>query len=65
MFGRFHTYQLDTLAGAALLGISTAVFGLGQCMVVRRHVSLNPAIGVHSLNNFAVALLTLVVLTHA
>jgi uncharacterized protein len=65
MFGLFHTYQLDTLAGAALLGISTALFGLGQCMLVRRHVRLNAAIGVHSLNNFTVALLTLVVLTHS
>jgi membrane protease YdiL (CAAX protease family) len=64
MFGLFHTYQLDTLAGAALLGISTAVFGLGQCMLVRRHVRLNTAIGVHMLNNFVVALLTLGVLTH-
>jgi uncharacterized protein len=65
MFGLFHTYQLDTLAGAALLGVSTAVFGLGQCLLVRRHVGLNTAIGVHSLNNFVVALLTLVVLTHS
>lgn len=65
MFGLFHTYELDTLAGAALLGVSTAVFGLGQCLLVRRHVRLNAAIGVHSLSNFVVALLTLVVLTHS
>jgi membrane protease YdiL (CAAX protease family) len=54
MFGLFHTYRLDTLAGAALLGISTAVFGLGRCLLVRRHVRLNAAIGVRSLNNFVV-----------
>jgi membrane protease YdiL (CAAX protease family) len=65
MFGLFHTYQLDTLAGAALLGVSTAQFGLGQCILVRGHVGLNPAIGVHSPSNFTVALLTLVVLTHS
>lgn len=65
MFGLFHTYELDTLAGAAQLGISTAVFGLGQCMAVRRHVTLNAAIGVHALNNVVAALLTLVVLTHS
>ena len=65
LFGLFHTYQLDTLAGAALLGVSTAIFGLGQCMLVRRHVRLTGAIGVHSLNNVVAALLTLVVLTHS
>lgn len=65
MFGLFHTYELDTLAGAALLGVSTAVFGLGQCLLVRRHVRLNAAIGVHALSNFLVALLTLVVLTQS
>jgi CAAX protease family protein len=65
MFGLFHTYQLETLAGAALPGVSTAVFGLAQCIPVRRNVGLNTAIGVHSLNNFVVALLTLVVRTHS
>ncbi len=64
LFGLFHTYELDTLAGAVLLGVSTAVFGLGQCLLVRRHVRLNAAIGVHSLSNLVAALLSLVVLTN-
>jgi membrane protease YdiL (CAAX protease family) len=65
MFGLFHTYELATLAGAAQLGVSVAVFGLGQCILVRRHVGLNTAIGVHSLTNFLVSLLSLVVVTHS
>lgn len=64
LFGLFHTYELDTLGGAAQLGISLAVFGLGQCMLVRRHVRLNAAIGVHSLTNFLAALLTLALVTN-
>jgi membrane protease YdiL (CAAX protease family) len=58
MFGLFHTYKLDTLAGAAQLGVSIAVFGLGQCISVRRHIGLNSAIGVHSLTNLVASLLS-------
>jgi membrane protease YdiL (CAAX protease family) len=64
LFGLFHTYELATLAGVVLLGLSTAVFGLGQCLLVRRHVRLNAAIAVHSLSNLVAALLSLVVLAH-
>jgi hypothetical protein len=65
MFGLFHTYELDTLAGAAQLGLSIGVFGLGHCMLVRRHVGLNSAIGVRSLTNLVASLLSLAVVTHS
>jgi membrane protease YdiL (CAAX protease family) len=34
-------------------------------MLVRRHVGLNAAIGVHALNNFGMSLLALVVLSRS
>lgn len=65
MFGLLHTYQLDTLAGAAQLGVSLAVFGLGQCLLVRRQARLNTAIGAHSVTNFLGALLSLAVVAQS
>jgi len=63
IFGLFHIYELDTWKGAILLGFSTAMLGLGQCVLVRRNVTLNTAIGVHSLSNVVAALLSLYLLT--
>lgn len=34
MFCLFHTCDLDSLAGAAQLGVSTAVLGLGQSLLL-------------------------------
>lgn len=57
LFGLFHTYQVPTLDGAVLLGVNLTVFGLVQCLLVRRTGRLAPAVAVHAASNaLAVAL---------
>ncbi|MCW2523735.1 MAG: Conserved rane protein of unknown function [Frankiales bacterium] len=58
LFGAFHTYELQTLAGAVILGASTAAFGLGQCFIVRFTGQLAPAIAVHALSNLIALVLS-------
>jgi uncharacterized protein len=59
LFGLLHTYEAHSLAGAAYLGIRLAVFGLVQCLIVRRSGRLTPAVMVHATFN-AIALVAVI-----
>lgn len=51
LFGLSHSWQESTLAGALLIVVNTAVFGLLQCMYVRRTARIGPAAVVHGVSN--------------
>ena len=58
-FGVFHTYEVQTLAGATVLGLVTFSLGMVNCLLVRWSERLTPGIAVHMLFN-GLALLVLI-----
>jgi membrane protease YdiL (CAAX protease family) len=57
VFGLGHAPEAGTLAGAGLLAVLMTVFGVLQCLLVRRVGRLAPGMAVHAaLNGLAVAL---------
>ncbi len=61
IFAVFHTYEVDTLAGAVTLALAVGVMGLTNCALVRYSNRLTPGIAVHAtLNGLAVLLLVLI-----
>lgn len=59
-FGLFHGYQGPNGVSALILAINTAVFGLGQTLLVRYTGDLSSAIAVHGLTNTLAAITNLV-----
>ena len=58
VFGAFHTYEVNTLAGAITLACSVGVMGLTNCVLVRLSDRVTPGIFVHaSLNGLAALVL--------
>lgn len=58
IFGAFHTYEVNTLAGAFTLAGSVGVMGLTNCVLVRLSDRVTPGIFVHaSLNGLAAMIL--------
>ena len=51
MFGGFHMYEVDTVAGAITLACSVGVLGLVNCYLVRITGRLTPGIMVHATYN--------------
>jgi membrane protease YdiL (CAAX protease family) len=51
LFGLLHGYEAHSAAGAAVLVGHTAIFGLVQCLIVRRSGRLTPAVLVHATFN--------------
>jgi membrane protease YdiL (CAAX protease family) len=60
LFGTLHTYEVNTLAGATVLGLAITVFGLTQCLLVRWKGRLGPAIVSHAASNAFVLFLAVV-----
>jgi membrane protease YdiL (CAAX protease family) len=61
LFGAFHVYEVDTVAGAITLACSVGVLGLVNCYLVRITGRLTPGIMVHATYNaLAVAVVLLV-----
>lgn len=61
IFAVFHTYEVDTLAGAVTLALAVGAMGLTNCALVRYSDRLSPGIAVHAtLNGLAVLLLVLI-----
>jgi uncharacterized protein len=59
LFAALHLYEVDSVAAMVLLFASIAVFGLGQCLLVRWTGRLATSITAHAISNAAAALLTL------
>jgi membrane protease YdiL (CAAX protease family) len=59
LFGAFHAYEAASLAGAGVLVLNTAAFGLVQCLLVRRTGRLAPCAVTHGLINALALLLAL------
>ncbi|WP_138758392.1 CPBP family intramembrane glutamic endopeptidase [Modestobacter altitudinis] len=60
LFGAFHVYEVDTVAGAVTLACSVGVLGLVNCHLVRITGRLTPGIMVHATcNALAVAVVLL------
>jgi membrane protease YdiL (CAAX protease family) len=60
LFGGFHVYEVDTLAGAITLACSVGMLGLVNCYLVRITGRLTPGIMVHATYNaLAVAVVLL------
>jgi membrane protease YdiL (CAAX protease family) len=57
LFGVLHSLGASSLAAVPLLVLATALFGLLQCVLVRRTGRLGPAIGVHAATNLLVLVL--------
>jgi membrane protease YdiL (CAAX protease family) len=51
IFGLFHTYEVETIAGAVTLALSVACLGLGNCILNRYTNRLAGGIGVHAVFN--------------
>jgi membrane protease YdiL (CAAX protease family) len=62
LFGGFHMYEVDTLAGAVTLACSVGVLGLVNCYLVRITGRLTPGIMVHATYN-ALAVAAVLVLS--
>lgn len=61
IFAVFHTYEVDTFAGAVTLALAVGAMGLTNCALVRYSDRLSPGIAVHAtLNGLAVLLLVLI-----
>lgn len=61
LFAALHLYEVHTAAAMVLLFASIAVFGVGQCLLVRWTGRLATSITAHAVSNAAAALLTLAV----
>ena len=59
LFAALHLYEVHTAAAMVLLFASIAVFGVGQCLLVRWTGRLATSITAHAVSNAAAALLTL------
>jgi len=59
LFAALHLYEVDSAAAMVLLFASIAVFGIGQCLLVRWTGRLATSITAHAVSNAAAALLTL------
>ncbi|MBV9592228.1 MAG: CPBP family intramembrane metalloprotease [Actinobacteria bacterium] len=59
IFAVFHTYEVNTLAGAVTLAFGVATLGITNCFINRYTDRLAPGIGAHALSN-GLALLFLV-----
>jgi hypothetical protein len=59
VFGALHAASVDSWAAVAFIVPTIAVFGLLQCVLVRRSGDLGPAIGVHAATNLIAAGLAL------
>ncbi|HTZ42324.1 MAG TPA: CPBP family intramembrane glutamic endopeptidase [Jatrophihabitans sp.] len=59
VFAGLHLYEVHGLAAMVLLFASIAVFGLGQCLLVRWTGRLGTSITAHAVSNAAAALVTL------
>lgn len=59
LFGLMHAHEGGTLLAAGVLTLSMSIFGLLQCLLVRRTGRLGPAIGVHATLNALAMLLVL------
>ncbi|MDX6228257.1 MAG: protease family protein [Frankiales bacterium] len=59
LFGAFHAYEAASLAGAGVLVLNTAAFGMIQCLLVRRTGRLTPCAITHGLINALALLLAL------
>ena len=59
LFGLAHAPQVETGVGALVLTVNIGVFGVLQCMLVRRTGRLGPAMIVHGVRNALAVLFTL------
>jgi membrane protease YdiL (CAAX protease family) len=59
VFGLAHARSQTTAGAAFVIVVSTALFGVIQCVLVRRTGRLGPAIGVHALGNAVGGLLAI------
>lgn len=59
LFGLMHAHEGGTLLAAGVLTLSMTIFGVLQCLLVRRTGRLGPAIGVHATLNALAMLLVL------
>jgi membrane protease YdiL (CAAX protease family) len=57
VFGLFHTYEVDTLAGAITLAASVSTLGLANCLLNRITNRLSPGMLVHAATNLLATLL--------
>jgi membrane protease YdiL (CAAX protease family) len=57
IFGLLHSYEAHSIGGAIELATLTAVFGFGQCLLVRATGRLFPAILVHAGSNLLTVIL--------
>ena len=61
LFAALHLYEVHSAAAMVLLFASIAVFGIGQCLLVRWTGRLATSITAHAVSNAVAALLTLAV----
>jgi membrane protease YdiL (CAAX protease family) len=59
LFGAFHAYEAASIAGAGVLVLNTAAFGMVQCLLARRTARLAPCAITHGLINALARLLAL------
>jgi uncharacterized protein len=64
IFALFHTYEVQTVAGAATLALTVACLGIANCVLNRYTDRLAAGIGVHAACNLLALVLVLTVSSH-